>query len=563
MAMHTGKESGFAGTGKSAKGLAKALGTAALMATGPALAGEPACFLKDGDRLGFCGDSITDVSVYTRVVERVFRHYHPDSSVSFVNNGRSGRQTAGTTPADALKGDPSVITVMLGMNDAINGPWVQGMPVEPVVEKYRADLTRIVRELKAAGKAVVLLTPTLTDETVAVTPFRLEGTEAVLRRMGKVCHEIAAAEQLACIPMQEEFEAWQNSRPLREQRLRHDGVHPTSIGQYTMARILWQHLGLANPLATGARALAAPADPLPVSLELSQRLLSTDTARIDLVFSTPAPLDATLAWSTAAARGTAALKLSGRDTWTLELPPAALPQANGDVSDLIVSLESQGRRVLFVVDFARNRVFHLQNGAMSAGIDSDKERPEGKRVCDYRFQKDGKRLLFEATVRDSQVLSAHAAGCWPWNADAVTLYLDLRPGPRFGGLAMESDVYQVWFQPQLDPVYTPGFRPWLGKHFESLAVPFGAKTDTGYSVGLVIDGWRNLHEQFDIEKLDYLGFDLAVFEADRGDKGPAVKQVYGLQKTMRPTYLYASSFTILDLKNQFPGDAAIVANVFP
>lgn len=100
-----------------------------------AYSGESSSFIKDGDRVGFFGDSITAHKVYGELVERVFRHCHPDEKVEFVSNGQSGLQLSATKIETLLKGDPDVVTIMIGMNDAINSDWVMGDPIEPKVEK--------------------------------------------------------------------------------------------------------------------------------------------------------------------------------------------------------------------------------------------------------------------------------------------------------------------------------------------------------------------------------------------------------------------------------------------
>ncbi len=46
--------------------------------------------------------------------------------VSFVNNGHSGLQLAGTSLDTAVHGEPNVVTIMMGMNDTTNSAWVRG-----------------------------------------------------------------------------------------------------------------------------------------------------------------------------------------------------------------------------------------------------------------------------------------------------------------------------------------------------------------------------------------------------------------------------------------------------
>ena len=97
--------------------------TVALLAlvTSSLFAGESSCFFKEGDHVGFFGDSITEAKIYGRVTELVFRHFHPQANVSFINNGHGGLQLAGTTLGTVIAGDPNVVTIMIGMNDAIIG----------------------------------------------------------------------------------------------------------------------------------------------------------------------------------------------------------------------------------------------------------------------------------------------------------------------------------------------------------------------------------------------------------------------------------------------------------
>ena len=46
--------------------------------------GESSGFFKEGNRVGFLGDSITEANVYGSVTELAFRHFHSQAKVSFV-----------------------------------------------------------------------------------------------------------------------------------------------------------------------------------------------------------------------------------------------------------------------------------------------------------------------------------------------------------------------------------------------------------------------------------------------------------------------------------------------
>src|SRR5205809_2158114 len=98
-----------------------------LMAAFSGLSAESAQFyLKDGDRVVFYGDSITDQRLYTVLVETYIVTRFPKLHVTFVHSGWGGDRVTGGGggPVDVrLKRDvvaykPTVMTVMLGMNDA-------------------------------------------------------------------------------------------------------------------------------------------------------------------------------------------------------------------------------------------------------------------------------------------------------------------------------------------------------------------------------------------------------------------------------------------------------------
>lgn len=518
-----------------------------------AVAGEGSCFIKDGDRVGFFGDSITEARVYGEITERVFRHFHPKANVTFINNGHSGLQLAGTNVDDVLRGDPNVVTIMLGMNDAINGSWMRGMPVAPVVARYKTKLASLVRELKGRGKVVVLFTPTLTDETSAMTCFLTEGTRIPLAAFGKACEEVAREESVYCLPIQAEFERYEDSLP-RFAQLRPDGVHPCARGHYQIARSIWTHLNFAGTLE-GIRAITDQPQPLDVSLSLISNILPADADTLAFTIAAPTPSPARISWNVGEYSGKADVTLTGKDAWTLKLPAAALPQANGKAVTLVMDIESQGARQVFIADIFRKMVLHGKDGT-ATGVLID---ATGEKLCTYRFNKVGKGLVFEADVKKKEIFHS-SDDQWPWGTgDALTLYLDLRPSASLGGLGFDGNVYQLWFKPQDKPFFSPGFAPWSGKHMANIATAYGTRTPTGYSVGLQLDGYVNIRERFDVADRDYLGFDLSLVHATALGKQTWISS----QTADRQNFIYPGVFALVDLYGKLPGDSVYTASVFP
>ncbi|MFA6294236.1 MAG: GDSL-type esterase/lipase family protein, partial [Victivallales bacterium] len=421
--------------------IAVGLGIANAVLSSAAFAGEGSCFIKDGDKIGFFGDSITDAKTFGQITELVFRHFHPDAKVSFINNGRSGMQLAGVKIEDVIKGDPNVVTIMMGMNDAINASWVRGMPIEPKAAEYKANLVKLVRGLKEKGKVVVIFTPTLTEESADSSCFRIEGTSLLMEAMGKACEEVAKEESVYCIPVQSEFESYQDSLP-RFAQLRQDGVHPCARGHYQIARSVWNHMNLAGPIK-GDRAISAAPKSSDVKVSLVSNIIPTDADSLEFSIVTPKPAAVKLTWSLGQARGSETLNLTGKDSWTLKLPKDSLPQADGKAASIIMDLESQGARQIFVADVFRRIVIHGKNGVASGSIPDAK----GEQLCNYTFKKEGKSLIFEASVKKKEIFQNNDSQ-WPWGSDGMTLYLDLRKGSSLGGLGFDGNVYQVWFKPQ-------------------------------------------------------------------------------------------------------------------
>jgi len=81
--------------------------------------------LHDGDRVVFYGDSITDQRLYTTFAETYVLTRFPKLNITFIHSGWGGDRVSGGAagPIDArlwrdvLPYNPTVLTIMLGMND--------------------------------------------------------------------------------------------------------------------------------------------------------------------------------------------------------------------------------------------------------------------------------------------------------------------------------------------------------------------------------------------------------------------------------------------------------------
>ncbi len=81
--------------------------------------------LREGDRVVFYGDSITDQRLYTTFTETYVVTRFPRMNIAFVHSGWGGDRVTGGGGGpvdvrlwrDVLPYNPTVVTIMLGMND--------------------------------------------------------------------------------------------------------------------------------------------------------------------------------------------------------------------------------------------------------------------------------------------------------------------------------------------------------------------------------------------------------------------------------------------------------------
>ena len=305
----------------------------------------------------------------------------------------------------------------------------------------------------------------------------------------------------------------------------------------------------------GGRAVASSSKALDVHLSLATNIIPVDSESLKFSLTTPRPVEAKVTWSLGEGRGSEPLSLTGTNAWTLKLPKGLLPQADGKAASLVVDIESQGARQIFVVDVFRKMVIHGKNGEATGSIADAK----GEKLCSYLFRKEGKGLVFEATVKKKEIFHS-SEDQWPWGTgDALTLYLDIRKGPNVGGLGFDGDVYQAWFKPQDKPFFSPGFHPWSGKHMANVETTYGDRNADGYKVGLLLAGSVNIRERFDVSDRAFIGFDLSLVYAEAIGK----QTWFSVQNAERQNFIYPGAFTLLDLYGTLTGDSAITASVFP
>jgi lysophospholipase L1-like esterase len=203
-------------------------------------------YLKEGDRVVFYGDSITDQRLYTTFAETFVITRFPEMHVQFVHSGWGGDTVngGGGGPIDTrLKRDvfaynPTVMTIMLGMNDGSYRAFDQA-----IFDKYRKGYEHIVASVKETVPNIrlTLIRPSPFDD-VAHAPKFEGGYNQVLVRYGEFVKELADRNGATVADLNAgvvaALEKAKDKNPTVAKQLVADQVHPGAAGQLLMANEL-------------------------------------------------------------------------------------------------------------------------------------------------------------------------------------------------------------------------------------------------------------------------------------------------------------------------------------
>jgi lysophospholipase L1-like esterase len=226
---------------------------------------EPSGFyLKDGDRVVFYGDSITDQRLYTTFTETYVVTRFPKMNVTFTHSGWGGDRVTGGGggPIDTrLKRDvfayhPTVMTIMLGMNDAAYKAFDQ-----KIFDVYAKGYEHIIASLhdNLPGLRLTLIQPSPFDDVTREPKFE-GGYNKVLVRYGEFVKELAAKNgatvadlNTAVVRATEKANARDTNGAIA---FNPDRVHPGAAGQLLMANELlkaWKAPALVSDVQIDAR----------------------------------------------------------------------------------------------------------------------------------------------------------------------------------------------------------------------------------------------------------------------------------------------------------------------
>ncbi len=161
----------------------------ALTAAALSTFGADSFYLKDGDRVVFYGDSITDQRLYTVLTETYVVTRYPNLNVTFVHSGWGGDKVSGggggpidlRLQRDVVAYKPTVMTIMLGMNDGL-----YRAETEDTDKTFFSGYKHIVDTMKLAmpGIRITAIQPSPYDDVTRAPNFP-GGYNEVLISFGK------------------------------------------------------------------------------------------------------------------------------------------------------------------------------------------------------------------------------------------------------------------------------------------------------------------------------------------------------------------------------------------
>jgi lysophospholipase L1-like esterase len=233
------------------------------MVLAPVLLAEDEFAIKEGDRIVFYGDSITDQRLYTTFVETYIITRFPTMHVSFVHSGWSGDRVVGgfggpidqRLERDVFAYKPTFVTVMLGMNDGRYRPFDQHF-----FDVYAKGYEHLVESLKShlPGVRITLIQPSPYDDVTRMANFE-GGYNQVLVRYGRFVKSLAEKEGTGVVDfnapvvgaLKKAVESTTARNHTLPQAMIQDRVHPGPAAQLIMAAALlkaWHAPALVSAL---------------------------------------------------------------------------------------------------------------------------------------------------------------------------------------------------------------------------------------------------------------------------------------------------------------------------
>ena len=219
-------------------------------------------WIESGTRWVALGDSITQGGSYHQQVELFLLTRHPEQTITVINAGVSGDTAAGALTRldwDVLAHQPSVVSLMFGMNDVSRYLYAPGVPDGKTLAQRKANIATweknvraLVARLQGRNIHVILCTPSPYDENVQSSTPNQPGVDTALQECAERVIEIARESGAAVVdfhgPLTIKNKELQQKDP-NATLIGPGRVHPGPIGHLIMAYLMLKAAGQSATVA--------------------------------------------------------------------------------------------------------------------------------------------------------------------------------------------------------------------------------------------------------------------------------------------------------------------------
>jgi len=220
--------------------------------------------LQNGDRVGFIGDSITDIGHYHSYLQLFYATRFPDREIQYFPAGHSGGTADDCLRRlnwDILARSPNIATVNFGMNDmggtfgASNAsPEEMGKAIQERMKHVQNRYETLLDALSSNGVRLILIGPSIYDGTVQIGDSVPPGTNRLwaLGVWTQGIKDIAASRKAGFVDLwtkMKEVNARLQAADPKATIVGQDRVHPGEAGNMVMLYSILKAQGIGPDVA--------------------------------------------------------------------------------------------------------------------------------------------------------------------------------------------------------------------------------------------------------------------------------------------------------------------------
>lgn len=204
--------------------------------------------LKNGDRIVFAGDSVTDAGSlnpvgegsvgdnlgrgYVRMIDNLIHSCYPELKIRITNSGISGNKSRDLLERfdrDVISLNPDWVSICIGINDVWRHFDTPSMKEKLVCEKeYEENLEKMIIASKNIAKGVFVMSP------YYIEPSESDCMRKKMDKYGQICKVLSGKYGCIFVDLQEVFTKFCNEN--HSSFIAWDRVHPNMIGATLIAK---------------------------------------------------------------------------------------------------------------------------------------------------------------------------------------------------------------------------------------------------------------------------------------------------------------------------------------